>query len=137
MLDIIGKRFRFFLISGVIILIGIISLAIFGLPAGIEFSSGSMLAVSFEEKVEHAPFQQEIDNLGYTKAIIQRTGEGDFLIRTQELTDAEKEDYKEALGKEEDKEGKNLTGSSLEDKYLQISFLFSDNRQGLEAYVFS
>jgi len=90
MFDIIGKRFRFFLISGVVILIGIISLATFGLPSGIEFSSGSMLTVRFEEPVEHAQFQQEITSLGYTSAIIQRTGEGEFLIRTHELTDDEK-----------------------------------------------
>ena len=70
MFDIIGKRFRFFLISGLVILIGIISLATFGLPAGIEFSSGSMLSVRFEEPVEHAQFQQEISNLGYANAII-------------------------------------------------------------------
>ena len=54
MFDVIGKRFWFFLISGVIILVGIISLAVFGLSAGIEFSSGSMLAVSFEESVDYA-----------------------------------------------------------------------------------
>ncbi|MFQ6122773.1 MAG: protein translocase subunit SecF, partial [Dehalococcoidales bacterium] len=43
MFDIIGKRFRFFLISGIVILIGVISLLTFGLKLGIEFSSGSML----------------------------------------------------------------------------------------------
>ena len=48
MFDIIGKRFWFFLISGAVILIGIISLLSAGLPAGIEFSSGSMLTVQFE-----------------------------------------------------------------------------------------
>ena len=95
--DIIGKRFWFFLISGVVILIGIISLATFGLPSGIEFSSGSMLTVRFEEPVDHAQFQQEMSDLGYTSAIIQRTGEGEFLIRTHELTDEEKTQIEAAL----------------------------------------
>jgi preprotein translocase subunit SecF len=90
MFDIIGKRFWFFLISGVVILIGIISLATFGLPSGIEFSSGSMLTVSFEEPVDYAQFKEEMTSLGYTDAIIQSTGAGDFLIRTHELTDEEK-----------------------------------------------
>jgi preprotein translocase subunit SecF len=97
MFDIIGKRFWFFLISGVVILIGIISLAAFGLPSGIEFSSGSMLTIRFEEPVEHDQFQQELSDLGYTSAIIQRTGEGEFLIRTQELTGEEKAQIEEAL----------------------------------------
>lgn len=95
--DIIGKRFLFFLISGIVILIGIISLATFGLPRGIEFSSGSMLSLKFEETVEHAQFQQEMTNLGYTNAIIQRTGEGEFLIRTQEISDEEKAQIEAAL----------------------------------------
>ena len=52
MFDIIGKRFWFLLIAGVVILISIISLATFGLKAGVEFSSGSILNVSFEQEVE-------------------------------------------------------------------------------------
>jgi preprotein translocase subunit SecF len=97
MFDIIGKRFLYFLISGVVILIGIISLATFGLPSGIEFSSGSMLTVRFEEPVEYDQFKQEISNLGYTNAIIQRTGEGEFLIRTHELTGEEKAEIESSL----------------------------------------
>jgi preprotein translocase subunit SecF len=95
--DIISKRFWFFLISGVVILIGIISLAIFGLPSGIEFSSGSILAVKFEEPVDYGQFKEEIVSLGDTDAIIQRTGEGEFLIRTHELTDEDKAQIEDAL----------------------------------------
>ncbi len=97
MLDIISKRFRYFLISGIIILIGIISLASVGLPRGIEFSSGSMLTVRFEEAVEHDEFQTELNNLGYTDAIIQQTHPGEFLIRTHELTTDEKGQIENAL----------------------------------------
>ncbi|OGO21438.1 MAG: protein-export membrane protein SecF [Chloroflexi bacterium RBG_16_50_9] len=88
--DIIGNRLWFFVISGLLVLISIIALASVGLKAGIEFSSGSILGVNFEEHVEYAEFRQEITNLGYGNAIIQRTGQGEFLIRTQELTGEEK-----------------------------------------------
>ena len=54
MFDIIGKRFWFFLISGAVILTGLISLATFVLKSGIEFSSGSMLAVIFAQPVDRA-----------------------------------------------------------------------------------
>jgi len=90
MLDIIGKRFWFFLISGGVILISIISLVTFGLKYGIEFSSGSMMTVNFEQEVGQAELEQGLANLGYTNAIIQRTGAGDFLIRTRELTGEDK-----------------------------------------------
>ncbi|MBA7658188.1 Protein translocase subunit SecF [subsurface metagenome] len=97
MFDIAGKRFRFFLISGVVILIGVISLAVFGLRPGIEFSSGSMLTVNFEQEVEQVELRKELANLGYPNAIIQRTGQGDFFIRTGELTGEEKAQLEEAL----------------------------------------
>ncbi|MFC2067018.1 protein translocase subunit SecF [Chloroflexota bacterium] len=97
MFDITGKRFRFFLISGVVIFIGIISLATFGLKTGIEFSSGSMLAVSFEREVDNKELRQELGEAGYPNAIIQRTGEGEFLIRTGELTGGKKTQLEDAL----------------------------------------
>jgi len=97
MFDIAGKRFWFFLISGVVILIGIISLATFGLKAGIEFSSGSMMTLSFEEEVAHDELRQELASLGYTNAIVQRTGEGNFYIRTATLSTEEKTSLEDAL----------------------------------------
>jgi len=89
-LDIIGKRFRFFLISGIIILICVISLGVFGLAAGIEFSSGSQLTLAFDEEVDIAELRQELNNLGYDNAIVQSTGGGDFLIRTAVLSSEER-----------------------------------------------
>ena len=90
MFDIIGKRFWFFLISGILILVGVVSLATFGLKAGIEFSSGSLLTVDFEQQVEQGELKQELATLGYSNAIIQHTGAGDFLIRTREINIDEK-----------------------------------------------
>ncbi len=97
MFDIVGKRFRFFLISGVVILIAIISLITFGLKSGIEFSSGSIVTVSFEQEVDQDELTQELASLGYTNALIQRTGGGDFLIRTHELTSEDKTNLEDAL----------------------------------------
>jgi preprotein translocase subunit SecF len=97
MINIIGKRYWFFLISGLFILISIISLATMGLKAGIEFSSGSMLSIKFETTVDYTRFQQEITKLGYTDAIVQSVGENEFLIRTKELTEAQKAQLEASL----------------------------------------
>jgi len=97
MFDIVGKRLLFFLISGAVILIGIISLIVFGLKPGIEFSSGSMLTVNFEQEVEQSELREEIANLGHPNAIIQSTGAGDFLIRTRELSSEDKTALENAL----------------------------------------
>ena len=91
MFDIIGKRFRFFIISGIVILICIISLFSLGLKAGIEFSSGSQLTLSFDNEVEVSELRQELRDLGHTSTIVQSTGSGDILIRTTILNTEEKE----------------------------------------------
>jgi preprotein translocase subunit SecF len=97
MIDIVGKRFWFFLGSGIVLLFCIISLANFGLKPGIELSSGSMLTVHFEQTVTEADLKQELANLGYTGTIVQHTAAGDFLIRTSELTGEAKTALEETL----------------------------------------
>jgi len=102
MFDIVGKRFRFFLISGVIILIGIISLATFGIRYSIEFSPGSMMTASFEQEVSQSELTRGLASLGYANAVVQGilTEENTFIIRTRVLTGEEKVDLKEALSAE-------------------------------------
>jgi len=97
MFDITGKRSLFLIISEVLILIGIIALLVFGLKPGVEFSSGSILTVSFEEEVEQSELETAMAELGYANAIVQRTGEGDFIVRTQELSGEEKTALESAL----------------------------------------
>ncbi len=108
MFDIIGKRFWYFLISGVVILAGIIALIVFGLKPGVEFSSGSLLTMSFEEKLSVEQVKQAVVDLGYDSAIIQRTGGGEFIIRLPELTAAARKALQDnltaSLGKLEVKE---------------------------------
>jgi preprotein translocase subunit SecF len=89
--DLIGKRFRLFLISGLVILTGIVSLSVFGLKAGIDFSSGSILTIRFEQQVSIDELKEALANRGLANAIVQTTGEGDFLIRSTTLTSDEKE----------------------------------------------
>jgi len=97
MFDIIGKRLWFFLITAVVLLVSIISLATFGLKAGIEFSSGSLMTIGFEQEVDQGALKQELANLGYANVIIQRVGEDDFLIRLPELSGAAKTELEDGL----------------------------------------
>ena len=97
MFDIIGKRLWFFIISGIVIIVCIVSLAAFGLKAGIEFSSGSVMTVGFEQEVDKDELEQELASLGYANVIIQRVGEDDFLIRLPELSGAAKTELEDGL----------------------------------------
>ncbi|MFC1948414.1 protein translocase subunit SecF [Chloroflexota bacterium] len=90
MIDIIGKRRWYFIIAGVLVVACIIFLAVFGLKAGVEFSSGSVMTVDFEQQVEKVDLENELNELGYSSAIIQEVGDDAFLVRLPRLTAAEK-----------------------------------------------
>ncbi len=91
MIDIVGKRKWFFLISGVVLLAGILSLAIFGLQPGVDFSSGTTITIRFEKDIDQGELRQELSNLGYGSATIQRTADGDYFIRLPEITPEERQ----------------------------------------------
>lgn len=97
MMNIVGKRFWFLIIPGAYLLFCIISLGYFGLKPGIELTSGSMLTVRFTETVTEGDLNQELANLGYSNAIVQATGGGDFLIRTSELSSEAKTNLENGL----------------------------------------
>lgn len=86
MIDFVGKRYWFFLISIIVIIPGIVSLAVFGLKPGVDFSSGTAITLRFERQVEISQLRQELANLGYDRAIVQRIGEGDFFVRVAEIS---------------------------------------------------
>lgn len=90
MFDIIGKRLWFFGIAGIVVIACTVFLLTFGLKAGVEFSSGSVMTVGFERVVEKEDLENELAGLGYTNVIIQTVGEDEFLVRLPRLSSAEK-----------------------------------------------
>jgi preprotein translocase subunit SecF len=82
-MDIIGRRIWFFVIAGIIALACIISLSTVGLKTGIEFSSGSILNLTFDTAVDQNALKQELDGAGYRNALIQSAGteSREYIIR--------------------------------------------------------
>jgi preprotein translocase subunit SecF len=84
--DFVRKRNLYYLLSLVVLMPGIISLAIPpSLKPGIEFSSGSTMTARFQNSVSETDLRAELSSLGHPEARVQRTGENKFLIRTSEL----------------------------------------------------
>jgi preprotein translocase subunit SecF len=90
LLDFVSKRFWYFVLSLLIIVPGTISLFTFGVKRGIEFTSGSTMTLRFVQPVPESDLREELTRLGHGDAIIQRTAEGDFFVRTRELAAEEK-----------------------------------------------
>jgi len=108
MMDFVGKKRWFFLISGILVIIGIISLVISQiqikspLQLGIDFTGGTSMILQFSRTVEQGQLRQNITELGYDEARIQDAGEGNFIIYTREITSNEAHDLAEELGTELD-----------------------------------
>ena len=106
-MDIVGKRRWWFLLSGMMIIPGIISLILFQLAPGIDFTSGSVLNLTFSERVSETDIRVEMELLGHPEASIQKVGDNGVFIRTTMLKQAgemdtsksEQEIILETLGK--------------------------------------
>ncbi|MGD0854707.1 MAG: protein translocase subunit SecD [Dehalococcoidia bacterium] len=105
-LDFVGKKKWFFLASAVIIIPGVISLGIFHLKPGVDFSSGTAMTIHLSEEVDQSQLRQAFTDLGYSEAIIQHTGTGDYLVRVPAVTAEEKTALTDGLAK---KTGKEVT----------------------------
>jgi preprotein translocase subunit SecF len=95
MFDIVGKRTWFFATSLVLILVSAIALAVLGLKPGIDFSSGSITTLSFEEAVTATEVEEELTGLGYVAQVEE--SQGKIIIHTVELTAVERTAMEQSL----------------------------------------
>ncbi len=89
MLDFVSRRNWYYLVSGLILLVGVIALLIPPyLKPGIEFSSGTTFTVRFARDVQASELRSVLSDLGHPEARVQRTGENRYLVRMKELVGA-------------------------------------------------
>jgi preprotein translocase subunit SecF len=85
-IDIIGKRRLFYLISLLIIVPGLVSLLIPPhLKLGVDFTGGTLWELQFAQAAQPAQVQEVLAAHGYGDAIVQTSGERDVLIRAKEI----------------------------------------------------
>ena len=96
MIDFVGRKKWFSLISAVVVIVAIISLAVFELQPGIDFTGGTSMTLHFTPQVRQDQLRQELTNVGHPEAIVQKSGE-DFLIRLKAISPQEREDFTEGL----------------------------------------
>lgn len=88
MIDILSKRYWYFVASVLIILPGLIILFTGGLPLSIDFTGGSYLEIKFEggSALSTADLKNIYERAGIDDAQIQTTEDGTLLIRSSFLT---------------------------------------------------
>jgi len=81
--DFITRRKWYFLASGLVVLIGIISLIASGLNLGIEFSSGTTMTLVFADEVGEAALRDQFTSLGHPNTSIQHSAKDAFLLNME------------------------------------------------------
>jgi preprotein translocase subunit SecF len=86
-MDIVGKRYIYFLISLILIVPGIVGLIIWGLPLAVDFAGGSIVELHFKSVA--VPPLQEIRDLyaeyGHPDAEPRSSGEYDLVVRSKHM----------------------------------------------------
>ena len=86
MLNLVSKRNWFYLFSALLVLPGVISLLISPrLKPGIEFTSGTTFSFRYAEPTTSEQVKKLISDLGHSEARVQRTGDNQFLVQTNEI----------------------------------------------------
>jgi preprotein translocase subunit SecF len=102
MIDILGRRYLYFLISVIVILPGLVILASQGLPLSIDFTGGSLLEVQFEPGKTPQPGEVVAlyASAGIDDAQVQTTESGTLLIRSSFLDNEQRDGVISAMQEE-------------------------------------
>ncbi|MBP6859124.1 MAG: protein translocase subunit SecF [Candidatus Magasanikbacteria bacterium] len=111
------KYSKFLLIvSALVTVTAIVFLAMWGLKPGIDFTSGSLLEVSFTNRPENSEVKSVFDGLGIKNAALQKTGDKGLIIRTDFLNEQEHQ----AVVKEITNKFQNNGNTVLENRFETI-----------------
>ena len=102
MFDFVGNRRFFYLLSALFLVPGVISLVLpGGLNPGIDFTSGTIMTVQFDNPVDANQLRDVFGAVGHSEAVIQQSADNTFVIRTRVLTQAKQTDTGELAPSEQ------------------------------------
>ena len=90
MLNIIGRRVWFFVLSLLVIIPGLIALAVWELPLAIDFTGGTLLEVRFESDEPPSPTELVVlyKELDINTPWVQSAGATDIVVRSKTINEA-------------------------------------------------
>lgn len=98
-IDFVGRRYIWFILSGIIIAIAIAGLFVNGLSFGIEFQGGTLFDVKYKHTITVADVRNDLVALNLADSVIQSVGNNnkEILVRTGELSVSEQEKVQSTL----------------------------------------
>ena len=83
-IDFLSKRKMAYIISGTLILLGLLSLAVRGLELGIDFKGGTEIALKFDDPINISDIRAELEQLGLGNSEVKTFGgDSGILVRTE------------------------------------------------------
>ena len=77
-IDLMGKKYIWFSISAMIVIVCIVSLSVKGLNLSIDFESGTKLVTSMQQDPSVDEVREVVSNAGYPDAVVQTIDEDRF-----------------------------------------------------------
>lgn len=84
--SVVPFRKKWYMFSGVLMLLSVVSLFVWGLSLGIDFTGGSLLEVRFAERPAIAEIRTAVEGVGFV-AQVQESAGTDVIIRTSDLNE--------------------------------------------------
>jgi preprotein translocase subunit SecF len=102
MFDFVKHRLHFYLLSAAFLIPGIISLVLpGGLNPGIDFTSGTIMTIQFDNAVDANQLRDAFAGLGHGEAVIQQSSDNTFIVRTKPLAQPQQTDTGEITTSEQ------------------------------------
>ena len=95
--DFIKNRKMAYIISVVIILVGLISIIFQGFNLGIDFAGGSLLQIRFDKSVSTTEVRNILSEFNLSQSTIQNLSENEFVIRTEKIDSEQRKEILSAL----------------------------------------
>lgn len=101
--NIIKNRNVFFIFSGILVVVSLISLGLWGLNLGLDFTGGTLLEIEYNNAAGNpAPSIQDIENKfkesTFKISSIQPTMDNGFIIRTSDMSEEQHQEFLRLLG---------------------------------------
>lgn len=86
-MKIIKKRKIWFIISGALVLLSLISLGLWSLNLGIDFTGGSLFEIQFSERPDNSAIEASLAEFDLGVARVQPTGDKNVILRFKEINE--------------------------------------------------
>lgn len=93
-------------VSSIVTVVSLVSLFVWGLKPGIDFTGGSLMEISFSQnRPENSVVENAFANLGHKNVLIQKTGDKGMIVRTAFLPENEHQEVLKGLRTQFEKDG--------------------------------